>query len=199
VIPDPLAMKLIGKEMVSQTRGGPKSKLAAAPSENIVTILRSAGSIVGIIDLGGIVGDTYRRIVVVATPAGEYTTGIKKAISPQGELWEPLSPATLKHRRFKGNSRGETFILRETGDHLYNTVKILNTTLGKTRMSEVRVGWTGPNAAIAMAHERGFFTSTKWFGRDPADAHQVPARRLIGLSDEIRYDVIIPFLRSFLK
>ena len=128
------------------------------------------------------------KLVVAKFANGSYSTGIMKRKSPDGTDFIPLSPVTLEIRKMDGITRGPAFILRETGKHIMNGLKIL--TARETRNgSEVTVGWTGLDKIIAEDQNKGFdieHTAQNKQSELRTWNVNVPARPFIGLSEELK-------------
>ena len=128
------------------------------------------------------------KLVVAKFANGSYSTGIMKRKSPNGTDFIPLSPVTLEIRKMDGITRGPAFILRETGKHIMNGLKILSSREGR-KGSEVTIGWRGENEQRAKEHNEGFsIDHSRINSRGEKSNWQidVPARPFIGLSEELK-------------
>lgn len=175
LIPDERFTKIIADETISAIRGSTKHKLV---------VERRNGKI------------SYHLF-----NNGNYSEGILQGRSPDGTPYEPLSPTTLKFRKWKGISRGASFILRETSQHILNGLKILSFTSRPNGGKSAEVGWTGEDAEIARAQNDGFATAspaTGFAGKQTVNSVQIPARPFIGFSEELKEN-LQSFLDAFLK
>lgn len=118
---------------------------------------------------------------------GSYPYGIKKRTSPDGSQYEPLKESTLKHREWKTKVgelptyRKGSFILRETSQHIYYGLKVLNEVVSENG-AVYEIGWDGENVDIALKQNSGFKTGgNEWFGKQPKHKADVSARPFIGI------------------
>lgn len=157
-IPDENVARVIAKEAVSAIKGSNKGRFSVSHRNGKLTVSRFSSE--------------------------RYSTGILQRKSPNGKDYLPLSEATLQMRKLDGNNRGPSFILRETGKHIMDGLKVLS--ISKTRNgSKAEVGWSGDNAQRAAEHNAGFIvTYTNKRGEQRSYDIPVPARPFIGLSKE---------------
>ncbi len=176
LIPDERFTKLIADETISAIRGSTKHKLV---------VERKNGKI------------SYHLF-----GNGNYSEGIIQGISPDGTPYEPLSKTTLKFRKWKGITRGVSFILRETSEHILNGLKILSFTSRPNGGKSVEVGWTGEDERIALLQNNGIpdnpNPSSSFRGVASDRKSPVPARPFIGFSEELKEN-LNSFLKAFLR
>lgn len=162
-IPDERVTKLLAEEVISSIKGSTKHKFS---------VKHIAG-----------------KLVIARFGSGTYSNGILKRKSPDGTDYIPLSQTTLDIRKIDGNNRGAAFILRETGQHIMNGLKILKLTLGPRGGKLAEIGWDGENEEIAMKQNKGFSTVTvreNKQGEKRFTTTEVPARPFIGISEELQ-------------
>lgn len=126
------------------------------------------------------------KLVIARFSDGKYSTGILQRKSPDGTPYAPLSETTLAMRKADGNSRGPAFILRETGKHIMDGLKIISRNTTRKGM-KFEIGWVGEDAKRASEHNAGFGWTIVYensFGEKRFYDVTVPARPFIGLSKE---------------
>lgn len=168
-IPDENITRLFAEETMSAIKGSVKHK---------ISVTHVAG-----------------KLVVARFNNGTYSTGILKRTSPDGTPFVPLNPLTLELRKAEGNNRGAAFILRATGKHIMDGLKILKLTTAPKGGKFAEIGWSGENAVIAVKQNEGFQEThatvkhkSKEDGRKNVTAitSVVPARPFIGISEELQ-------------
>jgi len=161
-MPDPTMTRLLGEEIISGMKGSTKHKF--------------------------MVRHMNGKLVISRVPNGKYQTGILRRTSPDGTPYVPLSESTLAIRKIDGNTRGPAFILRETGKHIMDGLKIITSSFGRKR-SKMSIGWTGEDAEIAAKQNKGFEEARPY--RTSTDELRdfsviIPARPFIGISEEVQ-------------
>ncbi len=117
-----------------------------------------------------------------AFPVGRYQFGMLSNTGPGGVPLRKLKDSTIRKREFQGNPRGEEFILRETSQHIYNGIKVLNVT-----DNSFLVGWEGEDEQIVLKHEQGFVATDPMFdGKTQGIGAVIPPRKIRGLQAQFR-------------
>src|SRR5882672_5214621 len=155
-------MKLLAKEAISSIKGSVKSNIIVQRKNGI--------------------------LIYKATPVGIYSFGILKRISPDGKPYEELKDTTLnKVRKWKGITRGPSFILRETSRHIFEGLHIKSFTIAPRGGKKIVIGWSGEDEEIANKQETGFTTInpvTEYFGVQGLKDVTIPARPFRGFQRE---------------
>jgi len=118
-----------------------------------------------------------REAVKAFRGSSPYSTGIRKRKAPDGTPFEPLKQSTLDIRQKRGIKRRGAFILRETGTHIIDQIRIIE--IGNDYAIVGVEG--GKNEIIASAHHTGFTTSES----SMIPGKPVPARPIFGVSEEL--------------
>lgn len=167
LLPDQRAMVMLGEEAVQSVRGGKKSRLDVS--------LR-----------GG-------RLHYNRFSSGTYPYGIAKKASPDGTPYEPLSPGTLKHRKWKqkegiiSTARGAAYILRETSKKIFEGIAVSSISSSSRGVSSTVIRFANPR--LAEKQDRGGAVRSPWFGK--VKESKIPARPFIGFQQA--------FVRNFLN
>lgn len=178
LMPDEKLTRIMAEEMISAIKGSRKHKLV---------VVRNNGKI------------NYSLV-----ENGSYSTGILKNTSPDGTPYEPLHRLTLKKRKWIGNERGASYILRKTSEHIFNGLHIKKLTRAPRGGKRAEIGWSGEDERIANIQNNGDPNNTfPFFGKtlngdlfeSPAP---IPARPFRGISIEL-YNTIRSFCVEFLK
>ena len=163
--PSPELMEILGDEMISAVKGSVKHTVVVEQDNDGHKTINAFGN-------------------------GSYQYGILKGTDPDGEPLKPLSDNTLRIRKEeKQIDRGETFILRETSQHILQglMIKSLNN-------KSVVIGWTGEDEEIVIANATDREVEnpaiTYWGVNAKRKKVPVPARDIRGLSDEFRENAI---------